>query len=185
MKQAAKQIAVLALILLVFCAVYRAGVRNTYIAYMPIPAQLRGTEHAQVRMVPETPGIIRQDAARRMGDYVRVPVRPEGKGETWVVLDDGGETAFGMLHFRVGPLGTIYEDVTGGFTGDFIVLVTFTVFCLCVAAIMFRAYRQASGPSFYSYSTIYAAGFSLFALLTGLLMAYVTLRHALRPQYAR
>jgi len=47
--------------------------------------------------------------------------------------------------------------------------------------LMLRAFLQARGPAFYAYSTIYTAGFSLFALLTGLLMLQITARHVLDP----
>ena len=96
-------------------------------------------------------------------------------------LTDGAGNDLGLLHFKVGRFGFVYDGITGGFTGDTVALVAFTLFCLAVAAIMFRAWRGAKGAAFYAYGTIHAAGFSLFALLTGLAMLEVTLRHLLRP----
>ena len=44
-----------------------------------------------------------------------------------------------------------------------------------------RKVFRAKGPAFYAYSTIYFSGFSLFALITGLVMLSVTVRHIISP----
>ena len=179
MKKATIQIAMLALILLAICGISRLATRNTYMASVPLNGRDPAPE--SIRLEPETPGVVAPGAPRIENGYVRVPIRPEGPGETFLEMTDGAGNDLGLLHFKVGRFGFVYDGITGGFTGDTVALVAFTLFCLLVAAIMFHAYRQARGPAFYAYATIHAAGFSLYALLTGVTMLVVTLRHALRP----
>lgn len=179
MKKTTIQIAALAAILLAVCVVCRLTMHNTYMA--SLPARAEGMSPEDIRFEDETPGVIEHGTPRIEGGYIRVPIRPGRPGETFIDLSDGAGNALGMLRLRVGRFGTVYDGSTGGFTGDSVVLVAFTVFCLVAAAIMFRAWREAKGPAFYAYGTIHAAGFALFSLLTGLTMVEVTLRHLLRP----
>ena len=179
MRKAAIQVAALAGILLVVCVACRLALGNTYMATMPV--YRRDVRPADIRVVAETPGVIDHGDARVADGYISVPLQPRGRGATFVELDDGAGNDIGFLEFRVGRFGTIYDVSTGGFTGDSIALVAITVFCLAVAAIMYRAFRRARGPAFYAYATIYTAGFSLFALLTGLLMLVVAIRHLAAP----
>ena len=179
MRKATIQIAVLAAILLVICVGCRLAMRGTYVASYPLNAREIAAE--EIRLRPETPGVVEPGAPRVEGNWVRIPIRPGQRGETFVGLADAEGNEFGLLRFRVGRFGTVYDGATGGFTGDTAVLVAFTAFCLLSAAILFHAWRGAKGPAFYGYATIHAAGFSLFSLLTGLTMLGVTLRHLLRP----
>ena len=179
MKKATIQIAVLAAILLIVCVGCRMANHSTYVASFPLPPGIDSAD--EIHVSPQTPGVIEHGAPSVEDRWVRIPIRPEQRGETFVSLaDDAGED-FGLMRFQVGRFGTVYDGRTGGFTGDIIVLIAFTAFCLAVAAIMFHAWRGAKGPAFYSYGTIHAAGFGLFSLLTGLTMLGVTLRHALYP----
>ncbi len=180
MKRVTIQIAALAAILLLVCAGCRLLTRNTYVASVPVQRTDLAPEN--LRLEAETPGVVNPGTLRVEDGWVRVPIRPDGPGETFVELKDASGEGVGMMRLHVDRFGTVYDWSTGGFTGDTVALAAFTVFCLAVAAIMFRAWRDAKGPAFYTYSTIHAAGFSLFALLTGLTMLAVTLRHALRPR---
>lgn len=179
MKKTTKQIAALALILLLICVGCRTLTHATYTASIPVHQKNLRAESIHIRA--ETPGIVRHGTLRIEDGYIRIPVQPGKPGETFIEVENASGDDFGLLHLRVGPFGTVYDGSTGGFTGENIVLVAFTVFCLMVAAIMFNAYRSAKGPAFYGYGTIHAAGFGLFSLLTGIAMLEVTLRHILRP----
>ncbi len=179
MKKAAIQTAVLAVILFMVCVVCRLGMRSTYLAGIPIHGLDMPPE--SLRFSEETPNIIERGTPEARNGWIRVPISPAHPGETFVDVDDSAGGDVTVMHFRVGRFGTIYDTSTGGFTGDSVVLVTFTAFCLLVAAIMFWTFRGAKGPAFYAYSTIYAAGFSLFSLLTGFTMLIVTVRHFLAP----
>ncbi len=180
MKKAAIQIAVLAIILVAVCVGCRLAMGNTYLAEIMVNAgEVRPED---IRFSAETPGVVEQGTPEVRGGRICVPVYPRQPGRTFIDMSDGEGRDFGILDFRVGRLGTVYDATTGGFTGDSLALAAVTVFCFTVAAIMFYAYRCAKGPAFYAYGTIHAAGFSLFALLTGLTMLTVTLRHLLQPR---
>ena len=180
MKKATIQIALLAVLLLAVCAGSRLVMRNTYVAQIPIHRDDIRPE--ELRVSPETPGVIEHGAPRLEDGWLRIPIQPERPGETFVDIEDGAGRDLAMLRFHVGRFGTVYDDATGGFTGDSIALAAFTVFCLVVAAIMFCTYKGLKGPAFYAYGTIHCAGFSLFALLTGVTMLIVSVRHGLSPR---
>lgn len=182
MNKAARQIALLAGILILVCVLCRLATRNTYTAILPVPQGMRDVALEELRVEAGTPGVVSPGDVRRVGDHIRIPIRPAGAGDTWVAVSRGAADSLGKVQFRVGRFGTIYDSTTGGFTGDSVALIAVTAFCLAVAAIMLRVYRESKGPAFYSYSTINAVGFGLFALLTGLFMLWVTLRHLFHPQ---
>ena len=179
MKKATRQIVIIALVLTVICVGCRALMRNTYVAAVPV--YNRDIRELDIRFSEETPGIIRYGDPQVRDGHIRIPIRPMQRGRTYVDLQDADGNYIGVLALDVGRFGTVYDRVTGGFTGDWLALAAFTTFCLLVAGIMFSAYRGMKGPAFYAYGTIYAAGFSLFALLTGITMLAVTLRRVISP----
>ena len=183
MRQAVKQLAVCALALILFCGVYRFVLFPNYTAYIPIqPSQAEAFRRAGLK-----PRLEAEEGVARLGEeawhrgYMSVPLSPGRAGEADLqVIDENGEQiAYHPL--RVGPLGTVYDLQSGGFTGDTAVLIAVTVFWFAVCAVMLWHYFQARGAAYYAYSTIYFAGFSLFALATGLLMLSVSLSHLLYP----
>ncbi len=178
MKKVGIQIAVLAAVLLLMCAVFRLASGNTYTACIPF----RPWMAQELDLEAEMPDVIASGVPERRGTRLLVPVEAKGPGESFLsVKADGQDDAEETLFFHVDSLMTVYDIETGGFTGDLAVMCALTVFCLAVAFIMFRHYWRTRGPAFYAYSTIYAAGFSLFALLTGLSMLNITLRHVIQP----
>ena len=180
MKKATIQIAVLAVALLVVCAGCRLAMRNTYTASLPVRGESIVPE--ELRFEADAPGVVEHGAPSVENGWIRVPIRAGQPGKAFVELRDGAGNDIGVLALQVGRFGTVYDWSTGGFTGDSVALTAFTAFCLASAAIMLRAWRGARGPAFYTYGTIHAAGFALFALLTGLMMLVVTIRHIARPQ---
>lgn len=184
MKQAVKQILCCALALILFCVLCRLTMMRTYTARIPIHAAAEGEteENAPgLRMMIESPDVAHLGEPVRHGGFLSVPVYPDKAGRTDLLVYDQNGEEIGLYPLRVGRFGTVYDWQTGGFTGDTAVLIAVTLFWLTVAAIMLWHFRQAKGAAFYAYTTIYFAGFSLFALSTGLLMLRVTLSHLLRP----
>lgn len=179
-RKATIQIIVLAVILLTICAGCRLATRNTYVVSLPV--QSTGIAPEDLRLSVEGPDVVEHGTPRLRNGGIQIPIRPRQAGETFIDVNDSAGRDVSMLALRVNRFGTVYDSTTGGFTGDSVALAAFTVFCLAVAAIMFWAFRGAKGPAFYAYGTIHAAGFSLFALLTGLTMLAITLRHVLNPQ---
>lgn len=184
MRQAGKQIAICALILFLFCLLFRFTVFRTYTAHIPIRIQTDGAtgDIPKLTLVMERPGIAHLGNETWSNNGVlNVPVYPDHPGNTEVViLDENGEE-LGIHLFRVGPMKTVFDLQTGGFTGDSSVLIMVTLFWFSVSAIMLWHYLHAKGPAFYAYSTIYYAGFSIFAFVTGILLLQVTVSHLIRP----
>ena len=182
MRQAAKQIALCALALIIFCVLCRLTVFRTYTVHIPLYGALNNAlDKGGTRLEMERPDVAHVGQAARHDDYLSIPVHPDKAGESDLrILDASGQES-GVYVLRFGAMGTVYNSQTGGFTGDTGVLIAVTLFWLAVSAIMLWHYSQAKGPAYYAYSTIYFAGFSLFSLVTGLLMLRVTLSHVLHP----
>lgn len=169
MRALGRQIALLAAALLLICLVNRLAAHNAYTAYVP--------EEVDAWLAPHEMSVGEVRYAR---DHARVSLQPRGTGEAEVkIYSDGQRVDRRRLH--IGPLGTVYDASTGGFTGDTSALVATTLFFLAVSALMMRWYLRVRVPEFYAYTSIYAAGFSLFALLTGGTLGYATIRHLLHP----
>ena len=185
MKRAAKQILVFSLALILFCVLARLIFFRTYTARIPIsPSQKTAIREAEAPPLAqlEEPEILQPGEVAVHDDHISVPLRPGRAGETDLTLVDRGGRQLAYLVFHVGPGGTVFDLQTGGFTGDTAVLIAVTLFWLAVSAVMIWNYFQARGPAYYAYSTVYFAGFSLFALVTAVLMLRVTAMHLLHPE---
>ena len=182
MKKAAIQIAVCAVLLIMFCAVSRFVFFRDYTVYMAIPAGLReGEDWRRLRLEAGAPDVLRPGEVSREGDYLRVRIDPQRAGESDLTLMNADGEALAMSVLRVNPFHTVYDRTNGGFTGDSAVLVAATAFWLTVSAIMLWHFFRAKGVAFYSYGTIYFSGFSLFALVSGLLLLRITVLHITNP----
>lgn len=182
MKRAVRQIAISAVGLIIFCVAARLVFFRSYTAYVPLYEA--GREDAWqdgLRMEVERPGVLRSGEAEIGEDFLRVPIYADHAGETGVVVTGQDGETVGVMQLRVGRFRTVYDASSGGFTGDTAVLIAIVAFWLLVSAIMLWNFFQAKGAAFYSYVTIYFAGFSLFALVTGGVMLYVTARHLSDP----
>ena len=185
MRKAIKQIGVCALGLFLICLLCRLIFFRTYTVHIPIHpgspmAQAVAEDTPRARM--EEPNVARPDGIRVHPDHLSVRIHPGSAGETDLQIVDpqGEEISFSVL--RVTRSGTVIDLSTGGFNGDVVVLFAVALFWLTVSAIMIWHYFQAKGPAYYAYSTVYYAGFSLFALVTGLLMLRVSLLHLFQPE---
>ena len=179
MRKAAKQIALCAAVLVAFCVFCRFFFFSQFSIYFPLqdaPAGVQGEMRARV----ERPEVLRAGEPDLRAGYARIPVYPQGRGETDLAFGEGKDG--GVFHILwVGRFRTVYDRNTGNFTGDTAVLIGVTLFWLLVSAIMLWHFFQAKGAAFYDYGTIYYAGFSLFALASGLVMLSVTVSRLLHP----
>ena len=181
MKKAAWEIAVCAAVLIVFCVVCRFTLFSTYTAYIPLTAPSEeALRRGGVSMAADEPDVLHGEAEIHDG-YLRLDVHPDHAGKTFLNFKDQNGETVEFLYLRVDRFMTVFDLVTGGFTGDSAVLIAITVFWLLVSFIMLRHFFQAKGPDFYAYSTIYFAGFFLFSLVTGLVMLNVTVVHLIDP----
>ena len=178
MGKAAREVGALALALLVICAVCRAAFFREYNLYIPDSPVRNGTE---LRPVSDRPDVVRVREMETRPGGIRLRIHPEASGDAAIELVDENGESRGLYMFRVSPMHTVYDRQTGGFNGDWVVMIAVTLFWLSVSVIMIRSYRQARGAAYYAYSTIYYAGFSLFSLVVGAMTAVVTVRHILNP----
>ncbi len=185
MKKAARQILFCAAALVVFCIICRLTVYRDYSVYVSLPPQAAGQTAPGtqgIEFMPEDGSVLRAGEMERKGDTVRIRISPEGRGKTWFeVHGPEGETmTAGVL--QVGPLNTVYNYSDGSFTGDNALLIAVTVFFLYVGIVMARQFFHVTGPDFYSYVTIFFAGFSIFSFSTFLMLLRVTVFRFLSPQ---
>lgn len=183
MKQAVRQIAVLAALLTLALFICRLTMFRTYTVRIPISDTVRERfEKDGVQMSVGTPNVLEVGDVRVRPGYVSLQIHPEQAGETEIQIRDqsGKQTWFFYLH--VSPLGTVYDPQTDGFSGDSALMAAFTLFWLAVSAVMTWHFFQMKGSSFYAYTTIFYAGFAIFTLVTGLVTLVVTVRHILHPE---
>ncbi len=182
MKQAARQILLCAAALIAFCLISRLTPLGDYTLYIPsfsLPKNAVSPE--EWPLVLETDGIVHADALRKDGGHLSVSVRALRPGDTWFHLKGPDGEAYAMGHLRVGPLRTVFDEVTGGFSGDRAVMIAVTVFFLACGLILLRQFFLSRGPAFYGYGTILSAGFSLFCLASFLVFLSVTVSHLSAP----
>ncbi len=183
MIRAVRQMATVAVILIAFCIVCRMTLFTNYTAYIQMPVYDGQLAADGYRLIAEDPDILNVDRIESGNGFMRVTIEPEKRGHSDITMvDQQGETRV-MVPLYVGRFRTVYNLATGGFTGDGVVMAAVTLFWLTVFMIMLWNYRQAKGSAFYAYSTIYFAGFSLFALVTGLLMLEITVKHVSNPAH--
>ncbi len=181
---AAMQISICAAVLFVIVVISRFTIfRNpVVVTYAPedVGAALMNETDRLTFDVPD-PKVAEFGDIKAKGSRLYIPVKAHQPGSFHLdVYDANGETLY-LGSFQADRFGTVFDSTTGNFTGDTAVTFALTAFWFAVAAIMFWHYLQAKGPSFYSYSTIYFAGFSLFALSSGIMMLLSSVRHALQP----
>ena len=179
MKRAAKQMAVIAGILLVLCVIYRLTKKNTYYAVIPLGPGT--TQEEELQIEAEGPGILVDGMPQVRDGYIRVPVRPGEKGESILKVTDRDGREIARHEMEVGRDRTVYDRETGGFTGDTAVMAAFSLFCLLLGAIMAGNFFRVRGPDFFDYMSLYFSGFSIFALVTGVVMLNLTVRHMADP----
>lgn len=178
MKRAVRQIVILALLLLLICVLHRAISGHRYTVFVQVP---EGAAARGVYAVADRTQRLEVAESEIRGEYARVEVDPKRRGEATVRIVNASGALVAGERFRVGRFLTVYDTRTGGFTDDSTVMLAFTLFCFSVAYIMLRYYFGLKWTEYYAYNSICAAGFSIFALLTGVLMAYVSVRHMLFP----
>ena len=177
MRKAVKQIVLCAAALFLVCLVCRAAFFDHLNLYIPLYDAAQ--PEAEIRVTQ--PEVLRIGETEPRGGYLRLSVYPGVPGEADLIY--GHEADIALRHtLRVDRFHTVYNMNTGNFTGDTVVLAAVTLFWLLVSAIMLWHFFRAKGAAFYNYGTIYYAGFSLFALASGLVMLSVTVSHLLHPE---
>ena len=181
--RAFKQISICAAVLIIFCVICRLTVFNSYTVYVPLPWYMEeplGDEDLSVEV--EMPDVLGYGKPENRDGYVRIPIEPGHAGESFIIVHDAQGGNIGSRFLKVGPFGTVYDLSSGGFTGDRAVMIAVPVFWLLVSVIMLWHFFRAKGPAMYSYATIYYAGFSLFAFISGVVILNAAIRHIVNPR---
>ena len=182
MRRAVRQIAVLAGGLILVCVLCRFVFFRDYTVYVPIhPGADKMLRQENIEAAVRENGAFSLEEATFNDRYVALRIHPETPGTSFMVFQADNEDFLVMEGFRVGRFDTVYDLRTGGFNGDSVVMIAVTIFWLAVSGIMIWRFFQAKGSAFYAYSSVYYAGFSLFALVTGAVMASVTTGHLIKP----
>lgn len=182
MIRAGKQIAASALLLIVFCLVCRFAFFRSYTMVVPLtPAMEESFRHGGVRVEIEHPEIIRCGEPVLHEGYLEIDVYPVQPGDSDISFLSGEGERESFRVMRVSRLRTVFDRASRDFTGDLAVLLAITLFWLLVSAIMLWHFFQAKGAQFYHHLTVYYAGFSLFALVSGLVMLQTTVSHFSDP----
>ncbi len=184
MKKSAWEMAVCAGLLILFCAVFRVASPNTYTAYIPLSPPTEEALRQGFHMTADDPQVLHGEPELRSG-FLRMPLRPNRPGDTNLYVTDGNGQEMLFVPLHVDRFGTVFDLQSGGFTGDSAVLIAVTAFWMAAGVIMLRHFLQAKGPDFYSYATIYFAGFFIFATVTALVMLNMAVLHLSDPaQYS-
>lgn len=179
MKQLVRQIALSAVVLLMVCAAYRWATGNQYTSFVPLPYASASVQTYQADGASQ--GRMEVSAANAPNGMARLRIRPHARGEGAVRVLDGEGEQIADYKYHIGPFMTVYDPNTGGFSGDSFIMFTFTLFCFWTTFLMLRYFLKVKWSDFYSYGTIYTAGFSIFALLVGALMAALSVQHIVSP----
>ena len=183
MRKAVKQIGLGTAALALFCVVIRFIFFNSFSLYIPIVHDTeKNADQWAARIDIDHPEVLRTGTAVIHDGFVQIPVYALNPGEAAVTVRTDDETISLYNVLKVDHFRSVYDFSTGNFTGDTVFVIGITLFWLLISAIMLWFFFQANGADFYDYSTIYYAGFSLFALATGLVMLSVTVSHLSHPE---
>ena len=183
MRKAAKQLAVCAAVLILACVAVRFAFFHGITLYIPVQNIAQDAEQAAgAQAVSSDPSVLETGEIVIRGGTAGITVRAVHSGQADVeILNAAGE----MVSFhplKVDLFLSVYDYGSGNFTGDTAVLFGVTVFWLLMSVVMGWHFRQARGSRFYDYSTIYYAGFSLFALGSGLGLLCAAVGRLIRPE---
>ncbi len=182
MKQAVRQTAVCAVLLIIFSIVCRLTVFKHYTAYIPLfaPNNITLTKD-DLLVTVENPDVLHCRSYDMQDNCLCISVTPYRQGEATILITHKDGTDLSVQPVYVDRFLTVYNRSSGDFTGDSGVLICLSLFWFLLAAIMLWHFSRAKGPSFYSYDTIYFSGFSLFAFVNGLLLFDISRSHILHP----
>ncbi len=183
MRKAAKQLLVCAAVLILLCVVCRFVFFHGINLYIPTQMiALNAEQAAGTHAESSDTAVLEAGEITIRGETAVVPVRAvrPGRADVLVLNAAGEEVSFHPL--KVDAFLSVYDYGSGDFTGDTAVLFGVTAFWLLMSVVMIWHFRQAKGSRFYDYSTIYYAGFSLFALGSGLGLLSAAVGHLIRPE---
>lgn len=183
MRKAVKQIALGTVALALLCIVIRFAFFNSFSLYIPNAHDTdENADQWEARIYIDHPEVLSTGPAVINDGFTQIPVYAQNSGEASVTISTEDEAISYYHVLKVDRFRSVYDFGTGNFTGDTVIVIGITVFWLLVSAIMLWHFFRAKGAAFYDHSTIYYAGFSMFALATGLVMLSVAVSHRIHPE---
>ena len=146
-RKAVRQILICGAILLLVSVVARLVMQNAYYVDIELNPQAAYRGH-DLWVEAEDPSILTGGEPRIRDGYLRVPVKPEGRGDSFLFVKDREGSVVGQHLIEVRENRLIRDLTSGGFSGDYVVLICYTVFCFLVCAIMLWHYRRSGGIHF-------------------------------------
>ena len=186
--RAGVQIAVLAVILLLFLALFRFTGFHSFDAVTSYASA--GARRASSLSAEDILIIADNDGIAGLGDlcigdrYIKLPIYPKHPGQFAIELRDPADESGSLIDYKVitiSRFGTVSDSSTGNFSGDTAIVIISALFWILVSAILLWHFFQAKGPAFYNYSTIFFAGFSLFSVVSAVVLAVNAVLHIMNP----
>ncbi|MBR4458090.1 MAG: YdcF family protein [Clostridia bacterium] len=168
MRKAVKQLAVCAALVAAVCVACVLLFCRGYTVYVPSEWFPEGGRKAEdLVLTVDRPEVLHAGELTDGNGRLRFDLTPGEPGEAVVYISarDGGSRH--MQIFRVMAPGIILDRSSAGFTGDWTVLFGAAAMWLLTGAVMLWHFFRARGSDFYTYGTIYYAGFSIFSFASG------------------
>jgi len=178
MKKLSKKIALVALITVVFCFIWRLFLPNEYTVYVPCFDE---EVDKFVYEEGEAKDVVEIVSHKKINEYEAVTLKPLKKGRTAINMFNAEGGYSNMMIIEVKAFSTIVDRNTGGFTGDIILVFAIAVILVATSILMLIEFCKTKGFELYSYNTIYIGGFSLFLLIFGINMSAIWLIKAISP----
>ena len=182
MRKAARQIILGMAALAALCVLVRFAFLNQFSLYVPVGGTEADAARWEARISVSDPGVLRTGKPELRGGWLRIPVYARGAGEADISIGTEDAEVEYFYAMKADFLGTVYDLGSGNFTGDGALLSGVTLGWFMICAIMMWRFFQAKGADFYDYGTIYYAGFSLFALSSGLVMLSSAVSRLISPE---
>ncbi len=179
MRKYTRQALILFGILITVLLIARLMTGNTRRMSMPIDSRTAMASLPTLQV--ENPDVVRLENIVMQNQTVEFDVVPLKPGFSAILLTSPDGELLEDKYLSVSRFGLIYDEETGSFQGDLLVMFCITVFLLLTGAMALRGFLHAKGPSFYAYSTIFYIGYFIFSLFISIMMLNLTLRHLIAP----
>ena len=179
MSKLLKQVLALTGAMILACVLVGVFTRGRFDTYLPsgmydgVPEGIEYEQEGEGRVVMERIG--------PESGGLQLSMRPDSPGTVYVSFHNKENDFSAVGAYRVLGTGHIIDESNGNFTGDRAVLVIVTVYVGLMALTMLLHFKMAKGPDFYSYETIYAAGFFVFLTLTAFVLVLGTVYRTVNP----
>lgn len=178
MKKLSKKIALVALITIVFCFIWRLLLPDEYTVYVPC---FNEDVEKFVYEEGEAKDVVEIVSHKKIDEYEAVTLKPLKKGRTVINLINDEAGYSNIMIVEVKNFSTIVDWNTGGFTGDIILVFAIAFILIAASILMLIEFCKTKGFELYSYNTIYIGGFSLFLLIFGINMSVIFFIKAIAP----